>query len=133
MITSELTVYKDAWEMINQMESYIKNFPREAKYSHGAKLRDEGVEMIKSICQANNAVRDRMRRIDWLEAALGHYESYRFIKRLAVRQRYMSEAQEAKIDRWLAVIGQQLMGWKLSEENKAIGQNRDCQGIPVGQ
>ena len=34
MVSSELPVYRDVWEMVSQMEAYIRNFPREAKYSH---------------------------------------------------------------------------------------------------
>lgn len=132
MVSSELPVYRDVWEMVSQMEAYIRNFPREAKFSHGLKLRDEGAEVIKNICMANNCTNDHLRRARYIEIALGHYETYKFIKRLCAKHKYMSEAQEAKIDKRFAIVGQQLMGWKISEENKLPGQNRDGQGHSGG-
>lgn len=132
MASGDLQVYRDASELIMQMEAYIRNFPREAKYSHGKRLRDEGVELIKCICIANNSVRNKDKRIECIEEAIGHYESYKFIKRLAAAFKYLSLEQEAKIDRRLAVVGKQLMGWKINEENKTPGQNRNGQGCATG-
>ena len=118
MKSQELPIYRASWDMVKQMEHYIRNFPREAKYSHGAKLRELGIDFVRVICLANEC-RDKSVRLAYLDEAVGILEAYRFTKRLAMEFKYLSLNQAAKVDVHLASVGQQLGGWR----NKMAGQS----------
>ena len=118
MNCEELPIYRDAWELISLMDRYITNFPREFKYSHGAKLRELGIDLVRYLCLANNCSSNPAKRAAQLEAALGMYEAYKLTKRLCYAGRCISADQSSKVDFLLAKVGRQLMGWKQSEERK---------------
>jgi len=118
MKCEELPIYRDTWEMVNLMDKYIANFPREYKYAHGEKMRELGIDLIKYLCLANNCSSNPARRASQLEAALGIYEAYKFTKRLCYERKCISAQQASKLDFILAKVGRQLMGWKQADERK---------------
>ena len=51
----DLPVYKDVYRLILTIFEYIRDFPREYKYTLGQDLKRDGIVLVRSIYRANKA------------------------------------------------------------------------------
>ena len=49
-----LPIYKQSYELLNQIVVITKEFPREYKFTIGQRLRDDVIELLVLIYRANN-------------------------------------------------------------------------------
>lgn len=112
----------DAERLLEKFEELIEKFPKNLKYSgsNAALLKYFGASMYARINCASYSTNDIVRRREFIEAALGDYETVKLQKRILFSKRgkgneyYVSLEQLADLDELLASVGRQLVGLKKS-------------------
>lgn len=87
---TELSIYKQAYDLLDAITDLAKNMPRDFKASIGSKLRDECVDIVVLIFRANVS-RDKLPH---LEGLIERLQVSELLLRLARDKRVISISQE---------------------------------------
>ena len=113
MKNNELPIYKDCYEMCKFTLQYIKNFPRNYRYTIGNDLHKLNIEMLKGIMKANNT-RDKKERRENIEGIILGMEEYQINVRLCLDLKLLSVKQYSRLVELINSILSQSKGWKRS-------------------
>ena len=103
-------VYKDALNLLEQTEVYLKNF--HGQYSSlRDRLRNACLDMISSITLANAAYNNTNKRIEYLEDAFANFQKYKALLRVSFNLRQINSEGLVKLDSTLGPVGFQISGW----------------------
>ncbi len=114
-ITSELPIYKVAYDLLDAITDLARNMPRDFKQSIGGKLRDECVEIVTLIFRANCA----WEKTPHLDALIERLQVAELLLRLSRDKVLISTGQYAKAIALTDKVGKQAGGWRKSAKSPA--------------
>ncbi len=123
-LVSTTRIYLDANKLLDHILDITPNFPRQYKYSVGAKMHELAVELIQDIAAAYMN-RDRAKRIDYLVTFQIKFETLKTLVRKAGERKWItSKGRHAQIIELMDAIGKQCTAWKnsLISAGKAGGE-----------
>lgn len=104
----DLPVFHDVYRLILLLFQYVKEFPREYKFTLGQDMRRDGIMLVRSIYQANkNRVKE-----PYLNTFLDDFELLKLEVRLSVDLHLITLKQQAEIALLMDCIGKQITGWR---------------------
>lgn len=112
MITSELPVYKDTFDLVSLIMDYTPVFPKAYKHTIGQKLTNVSLELFEYLQLANRSVDDRAYRVKMLEGYLIKFELIKVLVRLCGEKRIITVKQLGRLSVLLEKIGKQVTAWK---------------------
>lgn len=116
-ITSNLPIYKVAYDLLDAVTDLVKNMPRDFKTSIGKKVSDECVEIVVLIFRANCAREKSSHLIDLLE----RLQVCELLLRLSRDKRLISTGQYAGAIKLTDSIGKQANGWRKKSATSPAG------------
>jgi hypothetical protein len=119
-ITSELPIYKVAYDLLDAITDLARNMPRDFKQSIGGKLRDECVEIVTLIFRANCA----REKAPHLETLIERLQVAELLLRLSRDKRLISTGQYAKAVALTDKVGKQAGGWRKHAMSPASSGSR---------
>jgi hypothetical protein len=103
-----LPIYKLTYDLLNEITKRTRHFPKDFKYSLGAKLRDETVELVVFIYKANSSretrsdfVRAILERLQIIELLLRHVNGYKARRKVCQRLEWLGYASDSKFTKLL--------------------------------
>ena len=114
MLFSELSVFKDTFDLVSLLIDYISAFPRMYRFTIGEKMTNTSLELFEYIQLANRAVRDKAKRIQELEGFFVKFELLKVLLRLCNEKHSLSVKQMTNVAVLTEKIGKQINGWKKS-------------------
>lgn len=112
MLTSELPIYRDTFELVSLLIDYVSQFPKAHKHTIGQKMTNVSLELFEYIQLANRSVDDRAARARMLEGFLVKFELLKVLVRLCGEKRILTTRQLARVIGYTDRIGKQATGWK---------------------
>ena len=112
MLTSELPIYRDTFELVSLLMDYVAQFPKSHKHTIGQKMTNVSLELFEYLQLANRSADDRAARRRMLEGFLVKFELLKVLVRLCGEKRIVSTKQLARIIRITDKIGKQATAWK---------------------
>lgn len=113
-LVSTTKIYLDANALLDHILDITPNFPRQYKYSIGAKMHELAIELIQDIAAAYMN-RDRETRIGYLVAFQIKFETLKTLVRKAGERRWItSKGRHAQMIELMDAIGKQCTAWKNS-------------------
>lgn len=109
-ISTNLPIYKVAYDLFSVVTDLIKNMPRDFKQSIGSKISTECVEIIVLIFRANCARDKAPHLVDLIE----RLQVAELLLRLSRDKRLISTAGYAKAIELTGSVGKQAGGWRRS-------------------
>ncbi len=106
----ELSIYKQAYELLSLATDITRNIPRDLKAGLGAAVRDECITLLKLIARAN-AAKDKTPHLDQL---IESNDVISFLLRVLRDKRFISVDQHAKAIVLTISVGKQANGWRKS-------------------
>lgn len=114
MLSKELQVYKDTFELSDYLLNVMKLMPRTVKYTLGQRMFDVSVGLFRHIINANRYMDKREME---LEAFVADFEEISVMVRLCDKEHVISVKQMSRIVTLMNVIGKQVNGWKSHTRN----------------
>ncbi len=108
---SELSVYKETYDLLLDMFRFTKDFNKEYKYTVGESLKKETIELITLIYRANS----RRDKTATLQTAREHIEVIRLLIRLMKDMHQISLKRFVGINQQVENVSKQLAGWHRSQ------------------
>ena len=108
MKTQELPIYRATYQLLEQITTIARNFPRDLKISLAGKLQDECVELVVGVYRANFA---RQGRKALLERVLERVQTLELLIRLCSDMRLITTKKQAALVELTDSIGRQAQGW----------------------
>ena len=106
----ELPVYKDTYQLVMKIFECTKNFSKEYKYTIGADLKKDAMQLLRTIYKANRSSGKK----ELLEVFLDEFELVKMQIRLCVDLKVMPLRAQASLAQMLDSIGKQITGWHKS-------------------
>lgn len=106
----ELSIHKQAYQLLSVATDLTRNIPRDLKAGLGAAVRDECVALLVLIARAN-AARDKT---PYLERLIERNDVLSTLLRLLKEKRFISINQHAEAMALTISIGKQATGWRKS-------------------
>jgi hypothetical protein len=119
-ITSELPIYKVAYDLLDAITDLSIHMRRDFKQSIGNKLRDECVEIVTLIFRANCA----REKASHIETLLERLQVAELLLRLARDKLLISTGQYAKAIALTDKVGKQAGGWRKYAMSSASSGSR---------
>lgn len=111
MKCDELPVYRLTYSLVIQVVSFVKNFPKDYKFTLGDKIKDECFTAITLIYRANSNMNNRKKSI---ESCLERIKVIEMLLRLSRDLQIISTKQYSESIDVTDQIGRQLWGWAKS-------------------
>ena len=112
MLTNELPIYRDTFELTSLLIDYVGQFPKMHKHTIGQKMVNVSLELFEYLQLANRSADNRQQRIRMLEGFLVKFELLKVLIRLTGEKRIVSTKQLARLISFTDRIGRQATGWK---------------------
>jgi hypothetical protein len=113
-LVSSTQIYRDTRTLMNHIIDVTPQFPRQFKYSIGAKMHDLVVDLLNSAASAY-LIRDKETSISHLVQYQIKFETLKTLVRVAIERRWiMSTGRQAQIVELMDAIGKQCTAWKNS-------------------
>lgn len=112
MLTSELPIYRDTFELVSLLMDYVGQFPKLHKHTIGQKITNVSLELFEYLQLANRSSEDKVKRSKMLEGFLVKFELLKVLVRLCGEKRIVSTKQLARIIDLTDKIGKQATAWK---------------------
>lgn len=109
MLTSELPIYRTTQRLYRLIRERVIHFPSIDKYTIGEKMLNATMDIVGSICMANNNIKDRYDTLCYLQS---NYVQLQFMLRECFCARLFNEKSYADILEVLDALGKQITGWK---------------------
>ena len=113
--TTNLPIYKVAYDLFGTVTDLVKNMPRDFKTSIGGKINSECLEIVMLVFRANSA-RDKT---PYLSDLIERLQVCELLLRLSKDKRLISTAQYAKVIELTNNVGKQAGGWRKSATSSA--------------
>jgi hypothetical protein len=104
----DLPVYQEVYRLILLLFEYVRDFPRDYKFSLGQDMKRDGLALVRSIYRANKAHQKR----EHLETFMDDFEILKLEIRLCVDLKILSMKKQARMSGLLESIGKQITGWR---------------------
>ncbi len=108
--STELPIYKAAYDLLDVITDLAKNMPRDFKASLGGKLRDETIEIVTLIFRAN----EHTDKVPHLTLLIERLKVAELLLRLSRDKRLISIKQYAAAVQLTQSVGRQAGGWRRS-------------------
>jgi hypothetical protein len=108
-ISSSLKVYKDSYDLLVYLYQISVNFNKDFKYSLGEKIKDEVLELIIDIYQANS---DFLERKNNLKLAQDRLEKIIIYIRILKDLKQINLKKFVCLNEKIETINKQLISWK---------------------
>ena len=108
-ISSSLKVYKDSYDLLVYLYQISVNFNKDFKYSLGEKIKDEVLELIIDIYQANS---DFLERKNNLKLAQDRLEKIIIYIRILKDLKQINLKKFVWLNEKIEIINRQLISWK---------------------
>lgn len=113
-LISSTRIYLDANALFDHILAITPDFPRQYKYSVGAKMHELAIELIQDIAAAYMN-RDRETRISYLVNFQVKFETLKTLVRKAGERKWIrSKGRHAQVVELMDAIGKQCTAWKNS-------------------
>lgn len=112
MLTSELPVYKDTFDLVSLIMDYTPSFPKSYKHTIGQKMTNVSLELFEYLQLANRSVNERSYRVKMLEGFLVKFELLKVLVRLCGEKKIITVKQLARLSILIEKIGKQVTAWK---------------------
>ncbi len=103
-IASSLQIYRDTYELVNKLVTWVENFPRRHKFTLGEKLVKVALELFEYIQLANMSMEGRQK---YMQGFTIKMELLKTVLRLCFERRLFDERKAADICRLTTIIGKQ--------------------------
>jgi hypothetical protein len=110
-----LPIYKVTYDLLNEITKYTRHFSKDFKYSLGAKLRDEAVELVVLIYKANSSKQERAEHVQLILARLQVIE---LLLRLSKDMRLLSVSAFSSMVILTDELNRQASGWLRSSGSR---------------
>ena len=117
MKSEDLTIYKDAYDMLERLTDLSRSLPQFYRYTVGTRMVDLCLDLLGLIYRANMSMADRERVLTDL---LIDYRQIQMLLRVCYHQKAMSSGRYAEIIKLLDSIGRQATGWRKNEKNERM-------------
>lgn len=112
-------IVKQAERLLLEIEQAVRRWPRYHKYAHGARLRDQAMEVAQL---AHRAWRDRERQAEWTTKLAFAIDDLKLSMQLGKQiEAFISFNQFEALARLASDLGRQCGGWRKQQHLK--GQN----------
>jgi hypothetical protein len=108
---SELPVYKDTYQFVVKIFECTKNFSKEYKYTIGADLKRDAMQLLRTIYRANRAEDKK----ELLATFLDEFELVKLQIRLCVDLKVMPIRAQGSLCEAQERIGKQIVSWYKSQ------------------
>ena len=112
MLTSELPIYRDTFELVSLLMDYVGQFPKSHKHTIGQKMVNVSLELFEYLQLANRSADNKAVRVKMLEGFLVKFELLKVLIRLVGEKKVVSTKQLARLITYTDKIGKQATGWK---------------------
>lgn len=112
MLTSELPIYRDTFDLVSLLIDYVAQFPKSHKHTIGQKMTNVSLELFEYLQLANRSAGDKAARMRMLEGFLVKFELLKVLIRLCGEKRIFSIKQLARVITLTDKIGKQATAWK---------------------
>lgn len=112
MLTSELPVYRDTFELVSLLIDYVGQFPKSHKHTIGQKMTNVSLDLFEYLQLANRSADDRAVRVRMLEGFLVKFELLKVLIRICGEKRIVSTRQLSRLILLIDKIGRQVTAWK---------------------
>ena len=109
---TELTVYRDTYQLILKVFEYSKDFPREYRFTLGQDMKRDSLQLVRNLYRANKAQNKQIH----LEHFLDDFELLKLEIRIAMEMKLMSIKKQATLSSLMECIGRQVTGWRNSSQ-----------------
>lgn len=103
----QLPIYKTTYELLHLVTQKTKNFPKDFKYTLGNTLRDECVDLVVFIYNANS----KKKKEEFVEKILERVQVVELLIRLSKDMRLINLEAVSQIVILTDSIGRQAQGW----------------------
>lgn len=103
-----LPIYKSTYDLLEKITIITKNFPKDFKYTLGAKLREEVIELVIYIFKANSS---RSNKKEFVEKVLERMQVVELLLRLSKDMRLMTIKHFSEVVVLSDSVGRQAQGW----------------------
>lgn len=103
-----LPIYKSTYDLLEKVTMITKNFPKDFKYTLGARLREEVIELVVYIFKANSALSEKAA---FLEKVLERMQVIELLLRLSKDMRLITVKQFSDVVVLSDSVGRQANGW----------------------
>lgn len=108
-LSEELPIYKDSYDLLEQLTDLSKNLPKLLRYTVGTRMMDLCLDMLGLIYRANMAQEGRQKAITDM---LICYRQLLMLLRVCYHQKAFSTGKYAELLKLLDSIGRQGTAWK---------------------
>ena len=112
MIASELPIYIDTFNLLSLIVDYVGAFPKLHKHTIGQRMVNVALDLFEYIRLANRSVKERERRVKYLEVFIIKFELLKVLIRLCGEKRIISIKQLSRLSILVEKIGKQANAWK---------------------
>ena len=116
MLASQLSIYKDTYQLVKTVTVYVNKMPRLYKFTLGEKILNTAYDLFNHIQMANMFKEDRNKH---LQMFIVQFESLKTLLRLGFELRALEGLnRQAEIARLMESIGRQVTAWKNSKSKR---------------
>lgn len=112
MLSSELPIYRDTYNLLSLIVDYVGAFPKLHKHSIGQRMTNVALDLFEYIQLANRAAKEREKRIKYLEHFIIKFELLKVLVRLCGEKRIITIKQLSRLSVFIESIGKQANAWK---------------------
>ena len=103
-----LPIYKLTYDLLSEVTKQTRHYPKDFKYSLGAKIRDETVELVVFIYKANSS---REQRSNFVQLILERLQIIELLLRLSKDMQLLSITEFSALIVLTDNINRQASGW----------------------
>lgn len=111
MLSRDLQVYKDSYNLFHVVMDIIAILPRVLKYSLGQRMIDNATRMMEEIDKANCSYYNQTARLQHINEARTALRILDLHLRLCYERHAVSHKINAEYAKFSALVGKQLTGW----------------------
>ncbi len=112
MLSSELPIYRDAFNLLGLIVDYVGAFPKLHKHTIGQRMTNVALDSFEYIQLANRSFKEREKRIEYLESFIIKFELLKVLIRLCGEKKIISIRQLSRLSVLVERIGKQANAWK---------------------
>ena len=114
MVSEELPIYKDTYDLVRLFIDYTGQFPKRFKYTLGERLLTKSLNLFTHIQKANRFKENRAKHLDDF---LVDFADVKTIVRFCNELRIFSIRQEADSTKLMISIEKQAISWKKTKNH----------------
>lgn len=112
MLANELPIYRDVYNLLSLIVDYVGVFPKLHKHTIGQRMVNVALESFEYIQLANRSIKDRERRVKYIEHFIIKFELLKVLVRLCGEKKIITIKQLSRLSVFIESIGKQANAWK---------------------